>query len=59
MRVGISNIIIPEINKKDLEEIPTPLRNKINFIPVSHIDEVLKEVLIKTPFKAGKSVKPK
>lgn len=59
MRAGISNIIIPEINKKDLEEIPAPLRNKINFIAVSHIDEVLKEALIRNPFKAGKSVKSK
>ncbi|MDT8317595.1 MAG: endopeptidase La, partial [bacterium] len=59
MRAGVSNIIIPEINKKDLEEIPAPLRNKINFIPVSHIDEVLKEALIRNPFKAGKLVKLK
>ena len=57
MRVGIANIIIPEINKKDLVEIPTPLRNKINFIPVSHIDEVLKEALVKDPFVHGTKVK--
>ena len=57
MRAGVSNIIIPEINKKDLEDIPAPLRNKITFIPVSHIDEVLKEALVRNPFKTVKPVK--
>lgn len=39
-RVGIHDIVIPEENKKDLEEIPANIREKLNFFPVSKIDEV-------------------
>lgn len=41
-RLGIRNVIIPDRNKKDLEEIPDNIRNEMNFIPVSTVGEVLK-----------------
>lgn len=41
MRHGIKTIIIPEKNKKDLEDIPEEYRNKVVFIPVKSFDEVL------------------
>jgi len=41
-RLGIRNVIIPDRNKKDLEEIPDNIRNEMNFIPVSSVGEVLK-----------------
>ncbi len=47
LRKGIPKVIIPHKNLKDLEEIPKDLREKIEFIPVNNIDEVLKLVLKK------------
>lgn len=46
-RAGIFNVIIPEENKKDLEEIPANVKRKMTFIPVSHMDEVLDIALVK------------
>jgi ATP-dependent Lon protease len=45
LRAGIKTVIIPEKNKKDLAEIPANVRRKINFVPVQHVDEVLKIAL--------------
>ncbi|MFD2628707.1 endopeptidase La [Oceanobacillus kapialis] len=45
-RAGLTTIIIPEDNKKDIEEIPESVRNELNFIPVSHLDEVLTYALV-------------
>ncbi len=41
-RLGIREIIIPEKNKKDLEEIPKEVRDVITFHPVKTCDQVLK-----------------
>ncbi len=41
LRHGSKSVIIPFQNKKDLIDIPKELRQKITFIPVKHIDEVL------------------
>ncbi|MBX7137730.1 MAG: endopeptidase La [Oligoflexia bacterium] len=46
LRYGINKVIIPYENIKDLEEIPKEQRDKIKFIPVKHVSEVLKMVLI-------------
>ncbi len=45
MRHGIETIIIPEKNKKDLEDIPAEYRKKLHFIPASTLDDVLKVAL--------------
>jgi ATP-dependent Lon protease len=47
MRHGIKTVIIPEKNKKDLEDIPEEFREKLDFIPVKTIDDVLDVVLTK------------
>ncbi|MGZ3687848.1 MAG: endopeptidase La [Bdellovibrionota bacterium] len=47
MRHGIKTIIIPDKNKKDLEDIPEEYRQHLTFIPVKNIDEVLAVVLAK------------
>ena len=39
-RIGIKNVIIPEENKKDVEEIPEAVRKNINFICVNDVEEV-------------------
>ncbi len=46
MRAGIKTIIIPFRNKKDLEDIPEQYRNKLNFILVKNLDEVLEAGII-------------
>lgn len=45
-RAGLTHIIIPKENEKDLEDIPNSVRNELTFIPVSHLDEVLKHALV-------------
>lgn len=41
---GITNVIIPFQNRKDIEDIPTEFKNKLNFILVRHINEVFSEI---------------
>jgi len=48
MRHGITKIIIPWKNQKDLEDISEEYRNKLEFFPVKHIDEVLQFALAKS-----------
>lgn len=40
LRYGITTVIIPEENVKDLDEIPEEQRKQIEFVPVHHIGEV-------------------
>ena len=51
-RDGITTVLYPEGNKKDLTDIPQDIQEKIKLIPVKHMDEVLKYGL------EGKPVKP-
>ncbi|OEH91431.1 endopeptidase La [Bacillus solimangrovi] len=44
-RAGLTEIIIPKDNEKDIEDIPESVREGLNFIPVSHLDEVLRHAL--------------
>ncbi|MBI2604797.1 MAG: endopeptidase La [Deltaproteobacteria bacterium] len=50
MRHGIKTIIIPDKNKKDLEDIPEEYRAKLTFIPVKTFDEVLACALTSSDF---------
>ncbi|MCD6548224.1 MAG: endopeptidase La [Thermodesulfobacterium sp.] len=45
LRKGIKKVLLPYKNQKDLEEIPKELRDQIEFIFVSHLDEVINLVL--------------
>jgi len=45
LRNKIKNVIIPYQNKKDLIDFPIYLRKKVNFLPVKHMDEVLRIAL--------------
>ncbi len=40
-RSGVQTVAIPFQNQKDLEEIPRPLRNKLNFILARNMSDVL------------------
>ncbi len=44
-RAGLTDIIMPKDNEKDLEDIPESVRKDLIFIPVSHLDDVLKRAL--------------
>ncbi len=41
LRGGISTVLIPAENEKDLEDIPANVREGLKIIPVTHVDEVL------------------
>ncbi|MBB5172654.1 endopeptidase La [Texcoconibacillus texcoconensis] len=45
-RAGLSVILMPKENEKDLEEIPDSVREDLTFIPVSHLDDVLKHAMV-------------
>ncbi len=45
-RIGVKDIIIPADNKKDLEEIPENIREKLNFIPVTDVDTVFHNAIL-------------
>ncbi|MGE5703633.1 MAG: S16 family serine protease, partial [Clostridia bacterium] len=46
-RAGLTTVIIPKENEKDIEDIPESVRKDLKFIPVTHLDEVLKHALAK------------
>ncbi|MCX7928788.1 MAG: endopeptidase La [Patescibacteria group bacterium] len=48
-RAGLKTIILPKENEKDMEEIPENVRNDLNFVFASQIQEVLKIALCKMP----------
>jgi len=45
LRSGIKTVLIPQENVKDLEDIPANVKNALEIIPVSTVDEVLKHAL--------------
>ena len=47
VQMGIKKILIPIGNAKDIPEIPESARKKLKIVPVSTVEEVLKEVLLK------------
>lgn len=47
LRHGISTVIIPKDNERDLEEIDQTVRKALNFVVASHIDTVLETALNK------------
>jgi ATP-dependent Lon protease len=47
MRAGISTIIIPKLNEKDLVDVPEEAKQILKFVPVENVDEVLAVALEK------------
>ena len=45
-RAGLKKVIIPADNEKDLDDIPESVKENLTFVPVSHLDEVLKHALV-------------
>jgi ATP-dependent Lon protease len=46
LQYGITKVIIPFENLKDLEEIPEEQRKQIQFVPVKHVSEVLEIAIL-------------
>jgi len=59
LRAKITNIILPERNKKDIEDIPKDIRKKINFVFVKHMDDVLKVIFKKHRLPKGRKPTPR
>jgi len=51
LRAGIHRVVIPDRNKRDLDEIPSVIKRKLKYILVSNMDDVLDISLIKKPKK--------
>ncbi len=49
LRAGITTVIIPKDNEKDLIEIPGNVKKGLTIIPVSHVDEVIGRALTRNP----------
>ncbi|MCD6306942.1 MAG: endopeptidase La, partial [Deltaproteobacteria bacterium] len=45
-RGGVSKVLIPSENKKDIVEIPKKILRKVELVLVDHMDEVLREALV-------------
>jgi ATP-dependent Lon protease len=41
-RAGIKTVILPKANQKDLRELPDEVRNEMEFIPASRVEDVLR-----------------
>ncbi len=51
MRHGISTVVIPYRNEKDLVEIPDEYKKQLRFVPVKNVSEVLDVALARSPFR--------
>lgn len=52
-RAGVKTVILPELNRKDMEDIPAFVRDDLEFVFAKTVDEVLKTALVRTPIPAG------
>ena len=58
-RGGISTVLIPQENEKDLVEIPKNIKDKLTIVPVKWIDEVFEHALQHMPVPNADSKAPK
>ena len=49
LRGGITKVLIPVENAKDLPEIPENVKAGLEIVPVSHVSEVLRHALLRQP----------
>lgn len=49
VRGGITKVLIPEDNAKDIADIPENVKNALEIVPVSHLDQVLEHALVDKP----------
>ncbi|MDB2437131.1 endopeptidase La [Hellea sp.] len=51
LRAGVTTVLIPQDNEKDLADIPDNVKKALKIIPVGTVDEVLKHALTRKPKK--------
>ena len=49
LRGGIKKVLIPEENAKDLVDMPDSVKNGLEIVPVSRMDQVLEHALVRQP----------
>jgi ATP-dependent Lon protease len=49
LRGGLKKVMIPEDNAKDLVDIPESVKNNLEIVPVSRMEEVLRHALLRMP----------
>ncbi|HEY8903389.1 MAG TPA: S16 family serine protease, partial [Chthoniobacterales bacterium] len=45
LRAGITTVVIPALNQKDLADIPAEAHERLKFVPVATVDEALAATL--------------
>ncbi len=48
-RAGVNTVLLPMENKKDIEEIPENVRQKVRLMPVSSMEQVIRTALVRYP----------
>ena len=48
-RAGLQTVVLPERNRKDLEDLPEEVRRSMHFVTVDHIDEAIAQVFAAQP----------
>ena len=59
LRTGVTTVIIPADNEKDLEEIDPNVRSALKFVPADHVDRILDVALQRMPVEETKPAAPK
>ena len=54
LRNGMTTVIIPADNEKDLEEIDQTVRAALNFVSTDHVDKILDVALCRVETECGK-----
>lgn len=58
MRAGVTQVIIPKLNEKDLAEVPAEVKEKLTFTLVDNVDEVLAAALEEKPIRSQRASVP-
>jgi ATP-dependent Lon protease len=58
VRAGVTTIIIPEQNRKDLEDVPKNILKKVTIVSAREIEDVLKVALESYPPPVASATKP-
>jgi ATP-dependent Lon protease len=58
IRAKIKTILVPEQNRKDLEELPRSIRRRIQLVPVRDMDQVMAKALIRPAVRPAKKTAP-
>jgi ATP-dependent Lon protease len=46
MRAGITTVMLPKRNEKDLQDVPEEARRKLQFVPLETVDDAVKTALV-------------